>query len=372
MRIPVISQSQFDDPFHFARGREIFIRLSLLTLMGVSCVIILRPFLNLILCGIVISIGIYPAHRMLTKALHGRAKLSATICSIALLLVVILPCVLLAGTLVDGVQTVIQQVQTGRLDIPAPPASLEKVPVVGPRVAELWNLCSTNLSEALRRFAPQMKGGISAMVSTSARVGGAIVQLMVAILLAGFLLATSESSRMFAAKVFARVFGDLGDEFMELVGSTVKTVTNGVLGVAVIQTLFASLGFWVAGLPAVGLWALLFLVAAVLQVGTLVMLPAVLYGFAAFSTTKAVIFLVWCAVVGLMDNVLKPILLGRGAKVPMIVIFLGVLGGFIALNSLIGLFVGAIVLSVAYKLFMAWLDSGVPTAEAAEEAQPVR
>jgi predicted PurR-regulated permease PerM len=116
---------------------------------------------------------------------------------------------------------------------------------------------------------------------------------------------------------------------------------------------------------------LVFLIASVLQVGVIALLPAVLYGFAAFSTTRAVIFLVWCIVVGLMDNILKPILLGRGAKVPMPVIFLGVLGGFMFMNSIIGLFVGAIILSVGYKLFMAWLDSGMPAVDAVNERVPV-
>ena len=180
-------------------------------------------------------------------------------------------------------------------------------------------------------------------------------------------MATSEGCSRFADRLFARIFGDLGTEFKELVVGTIRSVTNGILGVAVIQTLCASLGFWFAGLPGAGLWAIIFLIAAVLQIGMVVLIPAVLIGFATFSTTHAAIFLVWCIVVGLMDNVLKPILLGRGSKVPMIVIFIGVLGGFMVMN-IIGLFVGAIVLSVGYKLFMAWLDSvGVPSPPAAGE-----
>jgi predicted PurR-regulated permease PerM len=132
-------------------------------------------------------------------------------------------------------------------------------------------------------------------------------------------------------------------------------VTFGIIGVAVIQSAFAALGFLVPGLPAFGLWAVLFLIAAVLQFGMLVLIPAVIYVFATASTTKAVIFLIWCIIVGLMDNVLKPILLGRGVAVPIVVVFLGAIGGFVALG-IIGLFVGAIVLSVGYKLFVAWLE----------------
>jgi predicted PurR-regulated permease PerM len=345
---------------YFARAREVFIRLCLLALMGVSCALILRPFLNLILCGIVIAIGINPAHRILTKALGGRAKLSAVLCSLVLLAAVILPCVLMAGTLVDGVQSLVRQLQAGRLDIPAAPVALGKVPLLGPKLQELWTLCSTNLSEAVNRFGPQIQKGLPAVLSASAGIGSAILQFIVAIIIAGFLLATGQSNDHFATRVFRRIFGDYGDEFKELVASTIGTVTNGVLGVALIQTIFASLGFWFAGFPGAGLWAVVFLIASVLQVGALVLVPAAIYGFAAFSTTRAVIFLAWCIIVGLMDNILKPILLGRGGKVPMGIVFLGVLGGFMVMNSLIGLFVGAIVLSVGYKLFIAWLDSEVP------------
>ena len=353
------------DRGYFARGREIFIRLSLLAVMGVSCFVILRPFLNLILCGIIISIGVFPAYRRLTKALRGRAKLAAAICSVLLLAVLIVPCVLMADTLVDGIQSLTAQLRAGRLNLPSPPPRLEKVPVIGSRLEEFWILCSTNLAEATQRFSPQISKSLPTILSATAGVGGAVLQFFVAVILAGFLLATSEPNSRFAGRIFVRIFGDHGLEFKELVTSTIGTVTNGILGVAVIQTLCASVGFWLMGLPGAGLWALIFLVAAVLQVGALVLVPAVLYAFAVFSTTRAVIFLVWCIVVGLMDNVLKPILLGRGGKVPMVVIFLGVLGGFIALNSIIGLFVGAIILSVGYKLFMAWLDSDDPNVPAA-------
>jgi len=128
----------------------------------------------------------------------------------------------------------------------------------------------------------------------------------------------------------------------------------GIIGVALLQAVLAAVGFLVAGLPGAGLWAVVFLVAALLQVGTLVLIPAVIYMFATASVTKAVIFMAWCLIVALVDNIVKPLLLGRGVAVPIAVVFLGAIGGFVAMG-LIGLFVGAIVLSVGYKLFIAWL-----------------
>jgi predicted PurR-regulated permease PerM len=357
----VIPQISVEDKGYMSRAREVFIRMTLLAALGISCFLLLRPFLSLIISGIIIAIGVYPGYRILTNLFRGRDKLAAVLCTAVLLLVVIVPCLLLAGTLVEGVRTMTHQLQTGQVHVPPPPPSLGKVPVIGDRLSDFWSLFSTNLSEAVRRFLPKIQALIPALLAASAGIGGAVLQFLISILLAGFLLATSEGNARFADRVFSRIFGNQGPEYKELVTSTVRSVTNGILGVALIQTLFASLGFWFVGLPGAGLWAAIFLVASVLQIGPLVLIPAVLYAFAAFSTSRAVMFLVWCIVVGLMDNILKPLLLGRGSKVPMLVIFLGVLGGFMVMR-IIGLFVGAIVLAVGYKLFIAWLNAEIPGA----------
>jgi predicted PurR-regulated permease PerM len=173
--------------------------------------------------------------------------------------------------------------------------------------------------------------------------------------LRGVLLAKASACVKVSRSLANRLFGDQGPEYEDLVASTIRSVTNGILGVAFIQAVLAGIGFLVGGLPGAGLWTLMFLVAAVLQVGALVLIPAVVYMFAIAGTTKAVLFLLWCAFVGLIDNVLKPMLLGRGVSVPTAVVFLGAIGGFFVMG-IIGLFVGAIVLSVGYKLFLAWLQ----------------
>ena len=360
----MITRFAVDDKEYIARARELFIRLSLLTILVVSCFLLLRPFLTLIVASLIIAIGAYPGYCMLSKMLSGRKNLSAVLCTLLLLLVVIVPALLLAGTLAGGLRTIGNELQAGQLALPPAPAMLEKLPVIGPRVLALWNSSSTKLSEVVSRLAPEIREHIPALLSASVGIAGVLLQFILAIFIAGFLLATSEANSNFADRLFARIFGEQGPEFKELVASTIRSVTNGILGVAVIQSLFASLGFWFMGLPGAGLWAVLFLIAAVLQVGALVFIPAVLYAFASYPASHAALFLVWCIVVGLMDNVLKPILLGRGSKVPMAVIFLGVLGGFVAMR-IIGLFVGAVILSVGYKLFMAWLDAGVPKGIAA-------
>lgn len=338
---------------------EAFIRMSLLAIMGISCFLLLRPFLHLILTGMIVAVGIYPAYQKLTKVLRGRKNLASVLCTLLLMAVTLLPAILLAGTLIDGIRNVSSQLAAGHLHIPPPPPLLDKLPIVGMKLRGFWNLCSTDVSAAVARIAPEINKHLPKLVSASLGIGGALLKFFLALLLAGFLLATSARSIRSADRIFGRIFDERGAEFEQLVTGTIRSVTNGILGVAVIQTVLASLGFWIGGLPGAGLWAVIFLVASVIQVGPVVLIPAVLYSFATQSANHAVMFLIWCIIVGLSDNVLKPILLGRGTKVPIAVIFLGVLGGFITMHIL-GLFVGAIVLSVGYKLLTAWLDAGIP------------
>ena len=286
--------------------------------------------------------------------------LPAVLLTVLLLAFLIVPVILLAGTLVEGIQNLTAHLKEGTLTIPAPPASVATWPIIGVPLKNAWSLASTNITSALRSFAPQLKAAVPWLLSASAAVGLTVLQFALSIVVAGVILAIAWGAAGAAHSLASRIFGDKGPEFEQLAGSTIRSVTAGILGVALIQSVLAGIGFFVAGLPGAGLWAIIFLIAAVLQVGALTLIPAVIYMFTISSVTKAVIFMVWCLVVALVDNVLKPLLLGRGVAVPIAVVFLGAIGGFVAMG-IIGLFVGAIVLSVGYKLFLAWLDRD-PTA----------
>ena len=142
----------------------------------------------------------------------------------------------------------------------------------------------------------------------------------------------------------------------ELAASSVRSVTRGVLGVAVIQSLLAGLGMLAVDVPAAGLWTLLILILAVMQLPSmLVLIPVIFYVFSVSSTVTAVLFTIWAVLIGLSDNVLKPLLMGHGSSVPMLILFMGSLGGFMA-GGILGLFIGAVVLSLGYTVFMAWVD----------------
>jgi predicted PurR-regulated permease PerM len=347
---------------HIRRALDVSIHVGLVILLTVACLIILRPFLPLVAWGIVVAIAVYPAYRRLRGILGGRERLAAALLTVLFLAILAVPVVLLTDTTIEGIQKLSAGVKEGTFGVSPPPASVGEWPIIGAPLYSFWNTASTNLSGLLKDLTPEIKALLPKFLSASAGIGLTLMQFVLSILVAGVLLANASGCATVTRLLAARLFGERGPEFEELAGSTIRSVTNGILGVAVIQSILAGLGFLVGGLPGAGLWTLIFLFAAVLQVGGLVLVPAVIYMFAIAGTTKAVLFLLWCTVVGLIDNVLKPMLLGRGVAVPIVVIFLGAIGGFLTLG-IIGLFVGAIVLSVGYKLFLAWLEGPVAAKE---------
>ena len=349
------------DKSYLNRALEISIHLGLIFLLAAACLSILKPFIAVVAWGVIIAIAGHPGYSRLQKLLGGRGGFASILFTILLLSILIVPIALLAQTLVEGFQTLAVGLKDDTLTIPPPPPSIATWPIVGKPLNDLWSLASNNFSAALRSLAPQLKEAANGLFSAAAGVGMGVLQFLVAILVAGFLLANSGQGAQVSRKFAIHLFGNKGAEYEALARATIRSVTTGILGVALIQSLFAGLGFLVVGLPAAGLWAFVFLIAAVLQVGSLALVPAVIYVFATTSTAKAVAFLIWCIVVGLMDNVLKPLLLGRGVPVPIIVVFLGAIGGFLAIG-IMGLFVGPIVLSVGYKLFLAWLDEDIELA----------
>jgi predicted PurR-regulated permease PerM len=350
------TEQVIDAKNYLDRAIDVSIHVGLVILLATACFLILRPFLLLIAWGIIIAIAIYPGYWKLQLVLGGRTIAATLFVTLVLLAVLIVPVALLARTLVDAVQTMTMHVKDGILTIPPPPGNVERWPIVGVPLKNAWTLASTNISAAFRSLAPYVKVVIPGLFSASVGIGLTVVQFALSIVLAGVLLANARGAEGAARSLACRVFREKGSEFEQLAGSTIRSVTIGILGVALVQSILASMGFLVAKLPGAGLWAVVFLVAAILQVAVLVLIPAVIYMFAIASVTKAVIFLIWCLFVALIDNVLKPLLLGRGVSVPMIVVFLGAIGGFAAMG-IIGLFVGATVLSVGYKLLLAWLDS---------------
>ena len=235
---------------------------------------------------------------------------------------------------------------------------------MGEAAYDLWSRATQNLMSVLAPIRPQLVKLGTGVLSMAAGLGFALLQSVLAIVVAGVLLANDAGAGQVARAIGLRVAGERGAEFVELAGATVRSVAQGVLGVALIQSALAALGFLAVGIPGAGLWALIGLLLCVVQIGLLpVTLPIVIYVFATANTWVAVVFTVWTVLVSLLDNVLKPILLGRGVRVPTIVIFLGSIGGFLS-AGIVGLFVGSVVLVLGYTLFRAWLDPQAAVDEA--------
>ena len=344
---------------YIERGVELCVHIGLLILLAAGCFLILRPFLPIIAWGIIIAVASYPACRKLRSLIGDREVVAAAVITIVLLSIVIVPAVLFGRGVIHSTQDLTAKFKAGSPLIPPPPEGIAAWPIVGPPLAAVWGTASRDLSDFVKQFSPQLKAAVPGVVSASAGISLTVLQLVLSVLLAGGLLANAQFGDELTRSLANRLFGARGPEFQELVGRTIRSVTSGILGVALIQTALAAVGFLFVGLPGASLWVVIFLFAAILQAGGLVLIPAVIYVFAVASTIRAVVFLIWCVIVGALDNVLKPILLGRGAAVPAAVIFVGAFGGFIAVG-IVGLFIGAVVLSVAYKLFLAWLK-GAPT-----------
>jgi len=353
------------------RALQAALRLSLLALLLYFCFLIVKPFLTTVVWGIIIAIATRTPYERVNRVMGRRPKLASGVMILLGLLVLILPTVALGANLVETAQNLSDDFKGQEWKVPPPPASVESWPVVGDKLHSLWTAASSNLESVLERFAPQLKKLGSWLISSMGHLGMSVAMFVVSIVIAGVLLPNAERGTALARKVATLLTGPRGAKLVALCAATVRSVTRGILGVAVIQSILAGLGMLAAGVPAAGLWTLLTLLVAVVQLPTLLVLaPVAFYVFSMSSTTVAVMFAAWAVLVGLSDNVLKPLLMGRGTDVPMLVIFVGALGGFV-LEGIIGLFVGAVVLAVGYTLFIAWLEEADDgTAEAASEPDP--
>jgi predicted PurR-regulated permease PerM len=357
-----------------ATALEATVRIGILILLVAWCFSIVRPFFIPIAWGVIIAVSAHPGHLKLRGLVGGSSGLAATTLVILGIVLLMVPAVMLSGTLVDTAQGLARGFQDGTLAVPPPPESVRDWPLVGEALSTFWSQASGNLMAAVQKIAPQLKAVGGWLLSTAAGAGFGILQFIVAIIIAGVFLANAKASGAFARTLAVRLAGERGADFAALAEATVRSITRGILGVALIQSILAGIGFMAIGLPGAGLWALLCLLLSTVQIGIFpITIPIVIYVLATADTVPAILFVIWSLFVGSIDNVLKPILLGRGVQVPMAVIFVGAIGGFIT-SGIIGLFVGAVVLVLGYKLFLAWLHdfpegSGVTLRQPARQAE---
>ena len=361
-------EQQFKDDAYYTRAITAALRIGFVMLLIILSWLILKPFVMLVMWSIIIAVGIYPLFKRLASVLGNREKLASTVITLFALAVLIVPSIYLMGSTVEGVKNLAIELEEGSFKVPPPEESVAEWPLIGKPVYETWELASVNIEAAIKAFEPQIKEFASNLFSTVAGLGATILLSLVSIIIAGALMVKAESAEITARKAFKILIGKKGEGFTELAGATIRSVVQGVLGVAIIQAVVAGIVMLIFDIPVAGLWAFIVLFLAIIQLPPILILgPVAAYAFSILDTTSAVIFLVLSIIISGSDTFLKPIFLGRGVDVPTLVILLGAIGGMM-LSGIIGLFVGAVVLALAYKVYQALIEeTSLPAEETGKE-----
>ncbi|MFC5050182.1 AI-2E family transporter [Rubritalea spongiae] len=333
------------------------VKIFLISLLVVMSYKIIQPFVMLVLWAIIIAVAFSPLIDKITKMCGGKRKLVCIGFGVAAVAVLILPVFTLAESSVQVVQNVAGDLKQNEAHfLKEAPSRVEEIPVVGKKVSEIWNLAATDFKAALKATAPLAQDAATKLVATIGSGLSGVLHFAISFIIAAVLLISPEKGFSVTRKIARSFAGERGEEFTKLTIATIRGVMTGVIGVAVIQAVLATIGLLVMGIPAAGVWGVLVLICAIVQLPPILVLgPIAGYAFTQYDTVPAVIFLVYSFIVSASDGVLKPILMARGVDTPMLVILLGAIGGMI-MSGIVGLFVGAVVLSITYAIFMAWVN----------------
>ncbi len=334
---------------------QIAIRLGLLAFLIYWTFVLLRPFIPILVWSVVLSVALYPVYDWLSAHLGHRPRAAAVITTIVVLAVFLGPATWLGLGLVDGLRSISDQLTSGDLGIPSPPDGVRDWPVIGTPLYDIWETASENLDAAFRQIAPLLKPLAGPILAIAGSAGTGTLKFIAAVLIAGFLFPSGPKHVATVRNMLARIVPQRSADFLALAGATIRTVAQGVIGIAVLQSLLAGIGMKIAGVPHAGVLAFAVLVLGIVQIGSApILIPVVIWIWTVKDVGTAVLITTYLVLVGISDNVLKPLLMGRGLSTPVLVIFIGVIGGTLA-HGIVGLFVGPIVLSVTWELMMAWI-----------------
>ena len=333
---------------------ETILQLALIFLIMAFCIKLIGPFVMPILWAVILAVILYPLHNWLQHKLNGRKKLSASIITVFILGLISIPAISFFSSVTSSIYDIVSHIYDGTLQISAPSENIKQWPLIGGKVFELLTSLSQNLEKGLTEYKDEIIEASKTILSGLVSSGITFLQIILAVIISGVLL-VSEEAKKTAESFILKIAGNKGEEIITISLSTVHQVVKGVIGVAVIQTIVQGFGLYMSGVPFAGILTLLCLIFSILQIGPiLVNIGVIAYLFSTGDNTYAIFWTIFFVLNGLSDNILKPMLLGKGALVPILVIFIGVIGGFM-MSGFIGLFVGPIVFSIGYKLFMAWL-----------------
>jgi predicted PurR-regulated permease PerM len=352
---------------------DVFIRAGFIFAMVVLCYQIFSPFLALMVWALILAVTLYPAHQKLAHKMGERQGLAATTLVLGGIVLIGVPTAVLMFELGDSVHHFIGRLRDHTLQIPAPWPSVAEWPIIGKKIHGLWSQAHTDLPAFVQSLQPKLGDLTKTALGIVAGIGGTLLLFLASFIIAGIIMAFGQAGAGSIMSIFDRIVGTgRGEEFARLSTATIRAVALGVLGVAFIQAIVVGLLLLIAGVPFAGALALIVLVLGIVQVpAMLVTLPAIVYIWVSgdYGTAAAVTHTVLLLLGGMLDNVLKPLLLGRGVDAPMVVILLGALGG-LATSGLVGMFVGATLLALGYQIFMRWVATN-PDKAAEQDKPPV-
>jgi predicted PurR-regulated permease PerM len=337
---------------------DTLIRVGLVVGLAYLCFEVLSPFLKLMAWSIILAVTLYPVHHWISRKLGDRPKTTSAILVVLAAVLLVVPTWLLMNSFADSVSGFVTAVQQNTLQVPVPRESIKSWPLVGRKIFGAWNKAYTDLPGLIHTMQPKLGDLARKGLSIVASIGGTMLLFLGSFLIAAIVMAYGDSASRGGRSIFNRIAGAAkGEALAKLTIATIRTVALGVIGVAAIQALLIGLVLLLAGVPAAGVLAIIVLVLGIIQVpATVVTVPVVVYIWAGGDYThgSAITYTIILLLAGLVDNLLKPLMLGRGVDVPMPVILFGALGGM-ATGGILGMFVGATVLALAWELGKNWM-----------------
>jgi predicted PurR-regulated permease PerM len=351
---------------YLEKSLDIAVRLAVIGVIVLGSFRIFSPFMAAVLWGVVIAIALYPIFEKMKKMLGGNNKLAGALFIVVSLALIITPTYMLGDSLLEATVGMVKKIEAGTLEVPPPTDKVKTWPLIGDKAHALWQSASVDLQGTTDKLQPQLKNLGERVVSSVAGLGRSLVQTIFALIIAGILMMSSEGAGRASRNLARRLAGKDGPPMVDLTTGTIRSVVKGVILVAMIQSVLSAIGLLIAGVPGAGLWALLVMIVAIIQLPPILILgPIAVWVFAnSDNTTIAIFFAIWSIAVSASDGFLKPILLGRGVQVPMLVILIGAIGGMLR-SGVIGLFIGPVFLAIFYQLFMAWVADDETQAEKA-------
>ena len=319
---------------------------------------IVKPFLPALVWAAMIVIATWPLLIGLERRLWRRRWIAVIVMTLALLLAFVVPLSLAIAAAVANAGEIAAWIKSlAGLSLPQPPHWVQTLPIAGESIATAWrDLAAAGWPELAKRVTPYADVALRWLASEVGEAGLVVAQLFLTVLLSAILYADGEAAAALLRRLGSRLAGARGDAAVGLAGKAVRAVALGVVVTAIVQSLAGGLGLLVAGIPFAGVLTALMFVLAVAQIGVVPVLAcAVAWLYWSDATVAATALLVWTVIVGTLDNVLRPILIRQSADLPLLLIFAGVIGGLIGFG-LIGIFVGPVVLAVAYTLLEDWMN----------------